>query len=88
MYVSSTKSELPETKSDISLPQFSYKVLLILASSLQAMESLVTAFNEVSLENKSQDLESALNATIKHPAPRAGGCRIEGFLKVKKVCNC
>ena len=88
MYVLSTKSELAETKSNISVHQFSYKVFLILATNLQAMESLVTAFNEVSVENKSQDLELALNATIKHPAPRAGGCRIEGFLKVKKVCNC
>lgn len=36
------------------------------------------------LEDKSNNTDSH-NSTVKRPAPRAGGCRIEGFVRVKKV---
>jgi len=36
------------------------------------------------LEDKSSNTGSANSAT-KRPAPKAGGCRIEGFVRVKKV---
>jgi hypothetical protein len=32
-----------------------------------------------------EDKSNNTDATVKRPAPRAGGCRIEGFVKVKKV---
>ncbi|KAH8971895.1 hypothetical protein BDL97_02G166700 [Sphagnum fallax] len=36
------------------------------------------------IEDKSGGTDPT-NSTIKRPAPRSGGCRIEGFVKVKKV---
>jgi len=36
------------------------------------------------LEDKSSNTGAA-NSTTKRPAPKAGGCRIEGCVKVKKV---
>ena len=36
------------------------------------------------LEDKSSTNGTA-NAALKRPAPKAGGCRIEGFVRVKKV---
>jgi hypothetical protein len=38
------------------------------------------------IEDKSGGTDPT-NSTIKRPAPRSGGCRIEGFVKVKKVQN-
>ncbi len=32
-----------------------------------------------------EDKSNNTDGTVKRPAPRAGGCRIEGFVKVKKV---
>jgi len=40
-----------------------------------------TVYGKVQLEDKS----GAANSTTKRPAPQAGGCRIEGFVRVKKV---
>lgn len=40
-----------------------------------------TVDGKVQLEDKS----GATNSTMKRPAPQAGGCRIEGFVRVKKV---
>ena len=48
----------------------------------------MASVNKAAVESKPHEIASALSATGKHPAPRAGGCRIEGFVKVKKVCSC
>lgn len=32
-----------------------------------------------------EDKSGAANSTTKRPAPKTGGCRIEGFVRVKKV---
>ena len=32
-----------------------------------------------------EDKSNTANSTIKRPAPKTGGCRIEGFVRVKKV---
>eukprot|EP00249_Psilotum_nudum_P012448 c23791_g1_i1 orf=177-1622(+) len=50
-------------------------------SLIAAMEALVTPVSRLSLDGISQ----AVNRTVKRPAPRTGGCRIEGFVRVKKV---
>ena len=47
----------------------------------QTMEGLVAA---IPLENQRLALEDKSNAT-KRPAPLTGGCRIEGYVRVKKV---
>jgi len=51
---------------------------------LQFMEGLVaslpTASQKPALEDKSNATDNA-----KRPAPSAGGCRIEGYVRVKKV---
>lgn len=36
------------------------------------------------LEDKSNNAEGP-NSNVKRPAPKAGGCRVEGFVRVKKV---
>jgi hypothetical protein len=36
------------------------------------------------LEDKSNTTGGA-DSTVKRPAPKAGGCRVEGFVRVKKV---
>jgi hypothetical protein len=36
------------------------------------------------LEDKSNNAEGP-NSNVKRPAPKAGGCRLEGFVRVKKV---
>lgn len=41
-----------------------------------------TVDGKFQLEDKSS---ITVNATIKRPAPKAGGCRVEGFVRVKKV---
>ncbi|KAJ7514354.1 hypothetical protein O6H91_23G040500 [Diphasiastrum complanatum] len=49
-----------------------------------AMEGLLSASSGkgvLALDDKSKES----NGTLKRPAPHAGGCRIEGFVKVKKV---
>ena len=48
------------------------------------METLVAS---VSLESKRLALEDKSDKTKdpKRPAPSAGGCRVEGFVRVKKV---
>lgn len=53
-------------------------------SSLQAMEHLITAND---LESQKLYLEDRHGKTVhaKRPAPHEGGCRIEGFVQVKKV---
>ncbi|KAL3503454.1 hypothetical protein ACH5RR_037903 [Cinchona calisaya] len=53
-------------------------------SLVQTMEKLVAS---VSLESKRLALEDKSNKTsdAKRPAPSAGGCRVEGFVRVKKV---
>lgn len=48
-------------------------------SLVAAMEALAAPVGKPALDGK------VSNVTVKHPAPRAGGCRIEGFVKVKKV---
>ncbi|XP_031501169.1 protein disulfide isomerase-like 5-4 [Nymphaea colorata] len=54
-------------------------------SLVQAMEALVAPIpkesNKLALEDKSN---GTINA-VKRPAPSAAGCRIEGFVRVKKV---
>ncbi|XP_024515759.1 protein disulfide isomerase-like 5-4 [Selaginella moellendorffii] len=47
-------------------------------SLVKAMEALVPKETTLALEDKT-------NGTVKRPAPRAGGCRIEGFIRAKKV---
>lgn len=42
--------------------------------------SLPTESQKLALEDKSNASENA-----KRPAPSAGGCRIEGYVRVKKV---
>lgn len=49
------------------------------------METLVAP---IPLESQRLALENKSDSTadhIKRPAPRTGGCRIEGFVRVKKV---
>lgn len=53
-------------------------------SLVAAMEALVAPVARPALESKPQH-SKASNETVKRPAPRTGGCRIEGFVKVKKV---
>jgi len=53
--------------------------------SFQTMEALVAP---IAMESQRQALENKPeNATqhVKRPAPSAGGCRIEGYVRVKKV---
>ncbi|XP_071922959.1 protein disulfide isomerase-like 5-4 [Coffea arabica] len=52
-------------------------------SLVQTMETLVAS---VSLESKKLALEDKSDKTKdpKRPAPSAGGCRVEGFVRVKK----
>lgn len=49
------------------------------------METLVAPIplesQRLALENKSDNLSDH----VKRPAPKSGGCRIEGFVRVKKV---
>eukprot|EP00250_Pteridium_aquilinum_P028212 c36775_g1_i1 orf=195-1649(+) len=54
-------------------------------SLVAAMEALVAPVAKLALDSGAHNLSSASNGTVKRPAPRAGGCRIEGFVKVKKV---
>lgn len=53
-------------------------------SPLQTMENLVASLpaeaQKLALDDKSNVTENA-----KRPAPSAGGCRIEGYVRVKKV---
>lgn len=52
---------------------------------MQTMENLVAP---ISLEPQKLTLEDKSGKVAddtKRPAPRAGGCRIEGFVRVKKV---
>lgn len=53
---------------------------------LQMMEDLVAP---IKLESQmiTSDNSSTKLATVKRPAPVTGGCRIEGFVRVKKVCK-
>jgi len=53
-------------------------------SPLQTMENIVASFPS---EYQKLALEDKLNVTenSKRPAPSAGGCRIEGYVRVKKV---
>ncbi|KAK7312891.1 hypothetical protein VNO77_37120 [Canavalia gladiata] len=53
-------------------------------SLVKFMENLVTSFPT---ESQKPALEDKSNATdnTKRPAPSAGGCRIEGYVRVKKV---
>ena len=46
------------------------------------MASLPTESQKLALEDKSYVAKNA-----KRPAPSAGGCRIEGYVRVKKVCD-
>ncbi|PKU69628.1 protein disulfide isomerase-like 5-4 isoform X1 [Dendrobium catenatum] len=54
-------------------------------SLVAAMETLVASipkvFRELALEDKSE----AQNDSVKRPAPSTSGCRVEGFVRVKKV---
>ncbi|KAJ4848492.1 Protein disulfide-isomerase 5-3 [Turnera subulata] len=54
-------------------------------SLVKTMEGLVASIpvesQRLALENKSENQ----NDSSKRPAPRAGGCRIEGYVRVKKV---
>lgn len=54
-------------------------------SLVKTMEGLVTAIpmesQRLALENKSENPKD----NAKRPAPRTGGCRIEGYVRVKKV---
>lgn len=49
------------------------------------MEALVAPIHlearKLALEDKSENA----TASMKRPAPTAGGCRVEGFIRVKKV---
>lgn len=54
---------------------------------LQFMEGLVpppVVDGRFQLEDKSNNAEGP-NSNVKRPAPKAGGCRVEGFVRVKKV---
>ncbi|GLU23578.1 hypothetical protein SLE2022_395710 [Rubroshorea leprosula] len=51
-------------------------------SLVKTMESLVAS---IPTESKKLALEDKSNDGIKRPAPSAGGCRIEGYVRVKKV---
>ncbi|KAH7285273.1 hypothetical protein KP509_33G019900 [Ceratopteris richardii] len=54
-------------------------------SLVTAMESLVAPVARLALDGGINNTSGTFNASMKRPAPRAGGCRIEGFVKVKKV---
>ena len=51
---------------------------------MQTMETLVAS---IQLESQKQLPSGSSNTTenAKRPAPKAGGCRIEGYVRVKKV---
>lgn len=54
---------------------------------LQTMEALVASIpvesQKPALEGKSENMSE----TAKRPAPLTGGCRIEGYVRVKKVIS-
>lgn len=52
--------------------------------SLQTMEDMVAPISLQS-QSASDSLPTEMKDDAKRPAPLAGGCRIEGFVRVKKV---
>ena len=56
-------------------------------SSPQTMEDLVASLPSESRKLALEDKSNATGEHAKRPAPSSGGCRIEGYVRVKKV-NC
>ncbi|KVH99074.1 hypothetical protein Ccrd_022642 [Cynara cardunculus var. scolymus] len=54
-------------------------------SLVEAMEQLVRPIELDSQKSSSKDGDGKTIVDAKRPAPRGGGCRIEGFVRVKKV---
>jgi len=59
-------------------------MLLNIIFFLQFMENLVTSLPTASQKPALEDKSNATD-NEKRPAPSAGGCRIEGYVRVKKV---
>ncbi|XP_051125680.1 protein disulfide isomerase-like 5-4 isoform X2 [Andrographis paniculata] len=53
-------------------------------SLVKAMEDLVAPIS-LQIQNESDSLNTSMKHEIKRPAPLAGGCRLEGFVRVKRV---
>ncbi|CAN6452193.1 unnamed protein product [Victoria cruziana] len=54
-------------------------------SLVQAMEALVSSIPKESNKLALEDRSNGTITAVKRPAPSAAGCRIEGFVRVKKV---
>lgn len=54
-------------------------------SLVKAMEELVAPITLESKKDNADNTSVSLKDAIKRPAPSAGGCRVEGFVRVKKV---
>lgn len=55
--------------------------------SLQTMENLVAPIALESVNLALEDKSGTTTENAKRPAPREAGCRVEGFVRVKKVNN-